>query len=345
MSTPSGPQQLPIDLLVHILSFLRPSEVLHSRRVRGVSVWLRRACMDERYLGSIRALSLSAAEWEGALGANEFLDLCSRLPNLTELSVMPSTTPASRRIIAKAIGVIARSCKQLQSFRARSCHLDVRSIRRLRRGCAASLRRFEATFCDINDRHLSELSRCVQLQHVDVSGATDVSDDGIGQLVGRCPRLRTLRLSMCANVTDASLEHVSDGYSGVQHSLPRKPLPSPLPLPMRRARSITELLVLETLWSLSSWRQPLVAPEGKTSGPTAAAVRADAALELLDVSHTRVSDEGLQLLEQRCPRLRTLLATDCVDVSAAAVRRLVMSTKGELCVHHGSHDGALMNAL
>ena len=309
-----------------------------------------RAGLGRRVTAEVLALVLpktsrSANGWANAMLAGTFPNL--RSVDLSGLYWNPFTTAAGgATLFGRSLGTVAshRCLEQLRALDVRFCRqLNDTTVIKVAMHCR-KLEAFRAGGCSqLTKRSLAALAEhCPNLAALDVSGAADIVDAGLEAIARRCPKLAELNVRGCKKLTDAAIGLVGD----------RCPLLARLNASLLLA--LTSAGVARVAAGAGANLRVLdLGNSGQMIFIQDAALAAVAAhcpaLEVLDIGHCNVSDEGviavargaaghlrelnlaaglnltdaaLAAIGECCPNLETVNITYCTKVTAAGILAL-----------------------
>jgi len=237
------------------------------------------------------------------------------MPTLRELHA-----EECEQITDVGIDAMAMLCKSLQYIKVSSCYnVSTQGFASLAQYCPGLLR-IQADWTSVDDSTLEALGRrCAELQHLDLTGVTDVTDVGLIALapgdryVGEvspiswqgCPNLRELRLSGNTRITDEGVSHL--------------------------ARHCTNLEMLEIAGSGGDWQ----GREGITDATLVHLGQCCPRLRILDSARNPgVTDQGLSALMRGCQALEHVLLSYCsiTDTGLVNVAQFAGAALEQLCV-------------
>jgi hypothetical protein len=132
-------------------------------------------------------------EHDNDASATQWLDKCTELARLDKVAVEQTTLGFADTPAARAMAIAARCSIDL-------LYLDLSGYDALRGNDLAQV-----------------ISRCPQLQHLNLRGCTDVGDEGVTAVGAGCPQLQHLDLAGCVGVGDEGVKAVGAGCRQLQH--------------------------------------------------------------------------------------------------------------------------------
>ena len=125
--------------------------------------------------------------------------------SLTEVDV--SEHP---EVAGSALSAVGRLCPGLTILQARgSTGIRESVLSDLLSGCA-ELATLGIAHCDVSDAALAALgAACPRLQSLDITGCSQITDVGLSHVASGCTALHTLKAAQCMRVTDAGITAVA----------------------------------------------------------------------------------------------------------------------------------------
>ncbi|CAM9343133.1 unnamed protein product [Lampetra fluviatilis] len=232
---------------------------------RALDALTARLCRDTPYV----CLTLEALVLSGSAGLGDagLLTVARRCPELRRLEA--SGCP---RITNRGILEVVTRCPNLE-------HLDVSDCPEIT--CVSLTPEPSCQACPLHGRHLL-------LRHLDMSGCSALTDEGLLAVARHCPRLARLYVRRCAGVSDAGLRALA------RHC----------------GASLRELSLCDCA-------------DATDAGLGEVAAAAGPRLRYLSLAHcARVTDAALRHVGRHCPGLRYLNARGCAGVSDRGLEAL-----------------------
>nr|XP_032818828.1 F-box/LRR-repeat protein 7-like isoform X1 [Petromyzon marinus] len=231
---------------------------------RALDALTARLCRDTPFVClSLETLVLSGSP---ALGDAGLLTVARRCPELRRLEVSGCGEISNRGLLE----VVTR-CPNLE-------HLDVSDCPEIT--CVSLIPEASCQACPLHSRHLL-------LRHLDMSGCSGLTDEGLLAVARHCPRLARLYLRRCPGVADGGLRALA-----------------------RHCTALRELSLCDC-------------PTATDAGLRDVAAALGPRLRYLSLAHCeRVTDVTLRCLGRRCPGLRYLNARGCLGVTDRGLESL-----------------------
>jgi hypothetical protein len=229
------------------------------------------------------------------------------MPNLINIQQLEVYPTEYSRFVDRFLSQIGKIGRKLVQIRL-NVDISVKRLAEIARQCP-SLTHLTIRSTQLSDAHLEAIVTMNNLSVLDLTGCDNLTDRAIATLSRGCPHLRTLVLAGCWRLTDIAIEHVSDGCLIDAYHEPFEPFNEPsylcslldIPVVKRDTSSLFDSL-------MSSFQE----------------------LELLDLSHTAITNVGLGLLTDKCRRIRTLNTTGCTRLTRPAIDDLICSRRNEI---------------
>ncbi|KAK9292319.1 hypothetical protein L1049_020285 [Liquidambar formosana] len=111
-----------------------------------------------------------------------------------------------------AISAIADSCRKLLCLKLESCNLITGKSLEWLGSCCLQLEELDLTdCCGVNDRGLNYLSRCSELLSLKLGLCANISDKGLSYIASNCSKIRELDLYCSTGIGDDGLAALSSG--------------------------------------------------------------------------------------------------------------------------------------
>eukprot|EP00899_Mesostigma_viride_P009017 jgi/Mesvir1/18116/Mv09413-RA.1 len=222
----------------------------------------------------------------------------------------------------KAVAELATHCPNLETLmigktsevdyiteRTRGAGVTSLGISLLAQGCPR-LKKLDVAGWGMEDCALRALEGCRELEYLDISGSTDISDDGLLNFLESASHLQTLNLSGCIGITDASVEVLVE----IDRNEMRE-------LYLSGCSKMTDAGIAVIAASCPELRRLRLNRCGVTDSSVMAVARHCPQLDCLDLGGcSAITDASISRLARRCPALQQLGLAFCRSLTDASLK-------------------------